>query len=55
MDVDPAGRDDLAARVELASPAFEIGPDAGDALAVDGDVGLTRRAAAAVDHQRPHG
>src|SRR4029453_18164819 len=51
VDVDPARRHELAARVELAARGTEIGPHRGDALAIDRDVRLARRGAAAVDHR----
>ena len=50
VDVDEAGRDELAARVDLlARRGRRTLPTAVDAVAVDDDVRLERRRAAAVD------
>ena len=45
VDVDEAGCDQPAARIDLLAPRAVDRPDRGDAIAVDGDVALERRRA----------
>ena len=49
VDVDPAGRDQQAARVDLAPPALAHLAHRGDDAAVDRDVAGEARAPGAVD------
>src|SRR5262249_56453735 len=53
VDVDPAGRDDQPARVDLATALAGDVPGGGDAIAVDRDVAGARRRARAVDDGAP--
>src|SRR3546814_4391921 len=49
MDVDEAGGDDPAARVDLFAPGGQVRADRDDAVAVDRDIRRERLAARAVD------
>jgi len=51
VDVDEAGRDDGAARVDDLAGRAVVAADADDAIAGDGDVGLEGQPSAAIDHQ----
>ena len=51
VDVDEAGRDQLAARVDHLAGGTVVASDAGDAIADHGDVGLVARTTAAVDDE----
>src|SRR5690606_19448797 len=51
VDVDEAGRDQLAARVDLLAAGREIGIDGDDLAVTDPDVGATPGGAGSVDHR----
>jgi hypothetical protein len=53
VHVDEAGRDQLAAGVDLAAAATDVTTDGSDAVAVDGHVGLDALGAGAVEHRAP--
>jgi hypothetical protein len=51
VQVDEAGCDDQASRVDLLGARPEIRPDRDDAFAVDGDIGRKRVAAETIDNR----